>query len=85
MHRMRPELTAWHRLNKQLEEARLRLQTQSVTRSAGCEPSELAAHVESLQQRCDLALDAVYSAIAANPVHEVEVPLPVGRASDTHH
>ena len=85
MQRIRPELIAWHHLNKKLEAARLRLKTESVTRSAGCGPSELEAHIESLQRQCDQALDTVYSAIAAAPVQEVVVAPPVGRGSQARH
>lgn len=76
MHRIRPELAAWHQLNSQLEDARLRLQAERCTSCVRPRKGELESEIEQLEQECEKALEAIYSAIAARPMHEVVVAPP---------
>ncbi|MEO8652550.1 MAG: hypothetical protein ABI409_00355 [Ramlibacter sp.] len=63
MHRVEPKLADWHRLYKELETARARLQTAQARSPAGRQLLELEAEVRNLQQRSNQALEAVQSAI----------------------
>jgi hypothetical protein len=66
------EMAAWHRIYKELQQARLLLEEERASTTSGAAVAELEARVKKLQQQSDQALDGVAAAIASFKSRQVQ-------------